>query len=71
MVETSAKFLFLVCEGRAGVAVMAVTDETVTEREAVQLFGLLAGHLRRIGAPGRLVLLDEGGRRLVARRIWP
>ena len=71
MAEPPPKYLFLVCEGRACVPVMAVTAEAVTEREAVWLFGLLAAHLRRIGAIGRLVLLDREGRRLVARRIWP
>jgi hypothetical protein len=71
MAGPSAKFLFLVCGGRRCVPVMAVTDETITEPQAVWLFGLLAAHLRRIGAMGRLVLLDRDGRRIVSRRIWP
>jgi hypothetical protein len=71
MAESPPKFLFLVCEGRACVPVMAVRAEEVTEQQAVWLFGLLAAHLRQIGALGRLVLLDESGRRIVARRIWP
>ena len=71
MAEAPPKFLFLACEGRACVPVMAVRAEEVTEQQAVWLCGLLAGHLRRIGALGRLVLRDREGRRLVARRIWP
>jgi hypothetical protein len=71
MAEPPPKFLFLACEGRRCVPVMAVADEAITEPQAVWLFGLLAAHLRRIGALGRLVLLDESGRRIVARRIWP
>jgi hypothetical protein len=50
---------------------MAVGAEAVTEREAVRLCGRLAARLRRLGALGRLVLLDRAGRRLGARRIWP
>ena len=71
MAESPPKFLFLACEGRRCVPVMAVGAEAVTERQAVWLFGLLAAHLRRIGAIGQLVLLDREGRRLVSRRIWP
>ena len=71
MAESPPKFLFLACEGRRCVPVMAVAAEAVTERQAVRLCGLLAAHLRRLGALGRLVLLDRAGRRLVARRIWP
>jgi hypothetical protein len=71
MAESPPKYLFLVCGGRRCVPVMAVTDEAIAETQAIWLFGLLVAHLRRIGALGRLVLLDKSGRRIVTRRIWP
>ena len=57
-------YLIVVCEGGHCVP--------LTEAEAVAFLALLAARLRAEGAIGRLLLLDGGNRRVVARcQVWP
>ena len=65
-------YLIAVCEGRRCVLLSVLDDAPPTEAEAVAFLGLLTARLRAEGAIGRLVLLDGGSKRVVARRrVWP
>ena len=64
-------YLIALCEGRRCVLLSVLDDAPLTEAEAVAFLALLAARLRAEGAIGRVVLLDGGTKRVVARcRVW-